>query len=321
MQPDRAGVRGHNRARIPGRAGAARVRGARHPRRRTARRRAGRVGNLALREPPVLACRPGAPAGVVGALGPVARRLGPRLALAAAAGWLVARSWTPLGLPAQGTAGDAPFPGLWAGVFAVGLTASFVAFTLLHEGLRHAAPPGADADARRAAWWDGVSYALLPLFPVAMFAGQATGTWRWLLPVTLVAIVAGKTALAVTAIYRALVLAGPTTPEAADPPALGRYLVAAALLPAALLAPYVAVAVSTGGDEPGYLLNVESLRADGDLDVRNNVAQGDAASFYWGPPPAEPWSRSFPGFAALLLPGYAFGRAVLPGYPLAGRLG
>ena len=86
-----------------------------------------------------------------------------------------------------------------------------------------------------------------------------------------------------------------------------RCWIVAALLPAAVLAPYVATAVSSGGDETGYLLNVESLRADGDLDVRNNVARGDAAAYYWGPPPTEPWSRSFPGVAALLLPGYALG--------------
>ena len=254
------------------------------------------------------------------ALSSAGRREAGLLALAAAAGALVAWCWPRFGLPPHGTPGDAPFPGLWAGFFALGLPAAFAAFTAFHVWLRSAAPPGAAAGVRRAAWWDGASYGVLPLFLLLMLAGRATGEWRWILAASFVVVVFAKTALAVTTLYRAVVLADPT-PPAADPPALGRLLVAVALLPYALLAPYVATAVSTGGDEPVYLLNVESLRADGDLDLGNNVARHDAASFYWGPPPAEPWSRTFPGFTALLLPGYALVRAVLPHYPLAGRLG
>jgi hypothetical protein len=250
----------------------------------------------------------------------VGRREAGLLALAAAAGGLIAWGWPRAGLPPHGAPGDAPFPGLWAAFFALGLPAGFAAFTAFHVWLRSAAPPGAAAGVHRGAWWDGASYAVLPLFPVLMLAGRATGEWRWILAASFVVVVLGKTALAVTTLYRALVLPDPS-PPAADPPALGRLLVAVGLLPYALLAPYVAMAVSTGGDEPVYLLNVESLRADGDVDIGNNVARGDAARFYWGPPPDEPWSRAIPGFAALLLPGYTLVSAVLPHYPLAGRLG
>jgi hypothetical protein len=231
--------------------------------------------------------------------------LGLPIAVAIAVGALTALAWGPLGLPLRGVAGDAPVAGAWRAFYALCLPGLFVGFTLLH------AARGRGARADRA------SYAVLLLFLVLMAVGRAQ--WRWLLGGFFVAVLLGKVSLAVATIARSVDAAATRTGE---PAGLRRHLFGIALLAYAALVPYVAIAVSTGGDEPIYLLNVESLFADADLDVANNVARGDADAFYWGPSPsAGMWERSFFGFPALLLPGYALARTLAPHAPLAGRIG
>ena len=88
----------------------------------------------------------------------------------------------------------------------------------------------------------------------------------------------------------------------------------------AFLAAYVATALSTAGDEHLYLLSTQSLYADRDLEVRNNIEHRDYERFYWGRASPETWRRSFIGFPTFLLPGYALGSVLLPGPP-GGRLG
>jgi hypothetical protein len=94
-----------------------------------------------------------------------------------------------------------------------------------------------------------------------------------------------------------------------------------ALLIYGALALRVVTAVSTGGDEPLYLLYTHSLWADGDLDVGDNLLHGDYVRFYWGAGAPVPQAHPFVAFPALLLPGYALLTTLLPGWPLAGRLG
>jgi hypothetical protein len=194
----------------------------------------------------------------------------------------------------------------------------FPAFTAAHAWVAGAArgDPARSARAALARTVDRWSYALLLAVPATMLLTRGTPAWRHALGAVFVAVLFGKVALLVATLYRVAV--APGEPGGPDPPALGRQLGLAAGLLHLLLTPYVVAAVSTAGDEHVYLLNVHSLLVDGDVDIRDNVARGDWKAFYWGRP--APWSASFIGFPALLLPGYAAFAALLP-HPLAGRLG
>jgi hypothetical protein len=75
------------------------------------------------------------------------------------------------------------------------------------------------------------------------------------------------------------------------------------------------------GDEPHYLTMAESLRTDGDLDLRDELESRAYAPFYSGTlaphtspasPPGREYSIHTPGLSALILPAYAIG-----GYPAA----
>jgi hypothetical protein len=234
--------------------------------------------------------------------------------------------WPGLGLPAHGEPLDAPFPGSWRGFFAVWLPALFPAFTLLHERLlRWSAARGLpEGPARRGRAWDRGSYVLLPLFVLLMVTWPAVGSWRLPFALFFVTVLAAKVLAVVLVGYRAWVAAaGREEAEAAggDPLPAGRYLFWTAFLLYAFAGAYVATALSTAGDEHLYLLNAQSLYADRDLDLHNNVEQRDDARFYWGRRNPKVLTRPFLGFPALLLPGYALGSALLPGYPLGARLG
>jgi hypothetical protein len=264
--------------------------------------------------------------------------------------------WPRLGLPPRGLPLDAPFPGSWRWFFAVWLPAMFPAFTLFHERLfrwtdGRERPARA---ARRARAWDRASYALLPLFLLLMAAWRPIGAWRLPLAAFFVSVLFAKVLGVIIVAYQAWVtgsesgsavedpaatVGGETGPVEAervtrhdgdarragdtyvDPLPAGACLFWIAFLLYAFLAAYVVTALSTTGDEHVYLLNTQSLYADRDLEIQNNVAQRDYARFYWGRASPEIWTHTFVGFPALLLPGYALGSALLPGYPLAGRFG
>lgn len=262
--------------------------------------------------------------------------------------------WPRLGLPRRGLPLDAPFPGSWRWFFAVWLPAIFPAFTLLHERLLRwtegrQLPARA---ARRARAWDRGSYALLLLFLFLMAAWRPIGAWRLPLAAFFVSVLFAKVLGAVIVAYRAWV-ARPESGSAVEDPAAtaagetglvgkdretshngdarragdtdplpaGACLFWIAFLLYAFLAAYVATALSTAGDEHLYLLNAQSLYADRDLEIQNNVAQRDYERFYWGRASPNTWRQTFIGFPTLLLPGYALGSVLLPGYPLGGRLG
>jgi hypothetical protein len=276
--------------------------------------------------------------------------------VAAATGLLIFFLWPRLGLPPRGLPLDAPFPRSWRWFFAVWLPAMFLAFTLLHERLlRWTEGRGLPAlAARRARVWDRGSYALLLLFLLLMAAWRPIGAWRQPLAVFFVAVLFAKVCGVVLVAYRAWVTAsdgGSTVPDPtatspgepgpigkdreipserearrrpappADPLPTGPCLFWITFLFYAFLAAYVTTALSTAGDEHVYLLNTQSLYADGDLEIRNNVAARDYERFYWGRASPETWTLSFIGFPTLLLPAYALGSTLLPGYPLGGRLG
>ncbi len=72
------------------------------------------------------------------------------------------------------------------------------------------------------------------------------------------------------------------------------------------------------GDEPHYLLLTQSMISDGDLDVENNYARGDYASYYGGDLDPHWYVRGLgnrgilfhlPGVPALIAPAFAFGGA------------
>jgi hypothetical protein len=241
--------------------------------------------------------------------------------LAAGTGWLVFRLWAVLDLPATGLPGDAPFPGAWRWFFAVWLPALFPAFTALHEVQRSRASDGARAARviEATSRWDRRSYALLPAFLLLMLGWHGLGSWRMAFGAFFVLVLFAKVGLVLAALYRSSIASAADDTAPSEPVGLCRVLFGAALLLSGFLAAYVVTAVSTAGDEHIYLLNTHSLYADRDVDIRNNVQQRDWRHFYWGRP--APWRLSFLGFPLLLLPGYALGTALLPGYPLAARLG
>jgi hypothetical protein len=249
-------------------------------------------------------------------------RVAASAALAAAAGALTFGLWPALGLPEGGIPRlDAPFPGQWRAFFALWLPLLFPAFTLVHVALARRTAPGAIRAVAAARRWDWASHAALGLFPAWLLAWRGAASWRLALGAFFVTVLLGKSALLVVALHRAGF--GTATPEA-DAAALrgGPLLLgAAALLLYAGLAPYVVLAVSTAGDEPLYLLGAHSLLADGDFALENNTQRDDFAGFYWGR--GQPWAGhgGFLAFPVLLVPAYGVLRAVLPGWPLAGRLG
>ena len=267
---------------------------------------------------------------------------------AVATGSLIFFLWPRLGLPPRGLPLDAPFPGSWRWFFAVWFPAMFPAFTLLYERLFRWTE-GRRLPVRlaqRACVWDGRSYVLLPFFLLLMVASAWKLGWRLplaafyvivlfgkVLGVVVVAYltwVAGETQAAVqkTGIvaagdgeYREVIDRREVIDTRTDPLPASRCLFWIAFLLYAFLCAYVANAVSTAGDEHLYLLSTQSLYADHDLDIQNNVARGDYERFYWGRASPKTWTSAFIGFPTLVLPGYALGSVLLPGYPLAGRLG
>ena len=241
------------------------------------------------------------------------RRIAGGALAAVTTGALVLLLWGPLGLPAGGGPFDAPFPGLWRRFFALVLPAMFVVVTALHVRLVHCSDR-APSSAQTALTWDRRSYALLPLFLLLMVAYRSHGGWRPAFGAFFVSVLFGKVLGLSLTLYRTSVRSG------AEGPGTGLFLTAMILY--GCLTMYVVTALSTAGDEHIYLLNVHSLYADHDLEIRNNVAQGDFQDFYWGRPSPRTWrDRDFVGFPVLLFPAYAGAKMVLPDYPLAGRLG
>lgn len=252
--------------------------------------------------------------------------------VSAGVAWLAFRLWPALGLPATGDPLDAPFPGLWRWFFALTVPALFPAFTFLHDWLVRwiDAEDLSPRAARLGRLWDRASYGLLLAFPLLMLGWRQLGGWRGPFAAFFLGVLALKVVGVLVTLYRGSVTVF-REPDFRDPfredprgepRALRWSLFWVALLAYGFLAPYVVTAVSTAGDEHLYLLNVESLRVDGDLETGNQIAGRAWTKFYWGRPahPAE-WAGRFVGFPLVLWPGYALLEALLPAYPLAGRLG
>jgi hypothetical protein len=84
----------------------------------------------------------------------------------------------------------------------------------------------------------------------------------------------------------------------------------------AVLAARIPGAAGPQGDEPHYLLMAQSLASDGDLDLSDDLADGEYSRFYSGrlaghisenSPPGRLYSIHSPGLAFLVLPAYALG--------------
>src|SRR5262245_34787123 len=193
-----------------------------------------------------------------------ARDLGASAAAAFATGIIVFGIWPILGLPDRGGPLDAPFPGAWRWVFAVALPALFPAYTAVHVWLARVAPPEGAATVAAASRWNRWSHAALPGFVAWMVAWRAMGGWRLALGAFLVTLLFAKTLCLALVLFR--VAFGRSEPEddARALPGAAAFLGATALPLYAGLAPYVATAVSTAGDEPLYLLSTHSLVADWD---------------------------------------------------------
>jgi hypothetical protein len=115
--------------------------------------------------------------------------------------------------------------------------------------------------------------------------------------------------------FAALAVALAREPRAPHPrPWSPAALFAAALLFYALLGTRVPGPAGPQGDEPHYLTMAESLRADGDLDLKNQFATHAYRAFFSGTleahtSPASPKGKLYavhtPGLAILILPAYA----------------
>jgi len=170
--------------------------------------------------------------------------------------------------------------------------------------------------------WDWISYGLIPIFILLMIGGKVTGHWRLPLAGFYISILFYKVILLIITFYSGFIINHDASEfsENYQFPSLLFFLIP--LLLYIFVGVYLNIAVSTSSDEPFYLLSVHSLSADGDLDTKNNIEQGDYKKFYWGRPYPSSWlSPKFLGFSVFLYPGYALLSKLLPNYPLAGRLG
>ena len=246
--------------------------------------------------------------------------LGP-LVFSALMGGLIFYGWKPFGLPSLGIPGDAPFPGLWRWFFSGCLPALFTGFSFLHYGLalNSLETEGNAPWAHRALRADLGSYGLLPLFLVFLWAGKDWTGWRLSLGAFYLLILAAKTLFLTGVFY--LESLSTLKSSGKELPKLQWFIFLIPLAFYVFLNLYIISSLSTSGDEHLYLLNTESLYADGDVQIDNNATQGDYKKFYWGRPSPALWRTQFLVFPALLLPGYALGEIILPAYPQAGRLG
>jgi hypothetical protein len=145
----------------------------------------------------------------------------------------------------------------------------------------------------------------LPWWPVPLpaIALLWTGPLAWapVLAALLAALLASRTE-------------APSAERSAVAPVRSALLAGALGLVVSLLAAWSLAPRLPGGDEPHYLVIAQSLLRDGDLDIRNNHAAREYASYYPGelrPDYLRPGRRGeiysihAPGIPALVLPGFA----------------
>jgi hypothetical protein len=125
--------------------------------------------------------------------------------------------------------------------------------------------------------------------------------------------------LLVLALGATAVVVGRSRPSRMPKPARPEALFAIAFLFYVLLGTRIPGPAGPQGDEPHYLTMAESLKADGDLDLRNQFRERAYSTFFSGTleahtSPASPKGTLYavhtPGLALLILPAYALG-----GYP------
>ena len=199
----------------------------------------------------------------------------------------------------------------------------FPTFTAVHFRLARVVAPAAGPAVAAVRRWDWRSHVVLALLPgLAPGVARHGPGWRLALGAFFVtaAVRQDPAPRRRRSTARGSIGPSPTTTRRScrERPS---FLGAAALLLYAGLAPYVITAVSTAGDEPLYLMSTHSLLVDRDFVLENNTQQGDSAGIYWAR--GQPWAGQggFLALPVLLLPGYGAARALLDGYPLAGRLG
>lgn len=153
---------------------------------------------------------------------------------------------------------------------------------------------------RAGRWLLWLLVAALPFVPLL------TGRGLWLL------VFQGPTLLIVALAAAGFGLAGATR-RAPLPRANAVLIALLTFLGYALLARFLPGAAGPQGDEPHYLVMAESLRSDGDLDLRDEHDDRAYRSFYAGRlvphrSPASPRGRLYsvhaPGLPLLMLPGY-----------------
>ncbi len=242
------------------------------------------------------------------------------LAAGVLAGLLLHGFWELFGLP------DHPGPEAWGEVLrpyglrrfvAVALPAATVLPTLV-LGLiclmQADAGPEAQEHCRQAQRFDAYTYLLLATGVVLVLVWNVLGNGTLALGLVYLGMTTAKSAILLRLVWR-LFLA----PAGAEGRALGRKGLAgvflASLMTFGLPVPWLAQAVSAGGDESLYLMQAHNL-ALGRAATPANLRPGPAQrGFYWQT--AAPEAPDRPGGAAAPL----FTLVITPAYVLAGRLG
>ncbi len=230
-------------------------------------------------------------------------------------GLLIAWAWKAAGAPTSpdpASWGVYPLPLVWRKFFAAAVPLLFLSFTLWRVFTTRALSPD-DPLVRSYRLRDAASYGgFLPLLFGILF-WRRLGDWYFWLGGFFVALVMAKTAIAASFEAGRPWSFGPSVPKS------GLFWVPA--LGFAFLGAWLSFSFPATGDEPHYLLLAHSIVYDGDLDLKNNLAQEDYLRFCWVGFPFHYFATA-PGGGTYSM-GYngLFPFILAPGYALFGRMG